>query len=69
MISLDNLEAKAKAAIESPTWHHGLFREAANPNTVLALIRIARAAQLAAKYAEVGDVPAPLLEALKEIAP
>jgi hypothetical protein len=66
VIDLDDLEAKAKAALVI-NFSHQKAVYAYQPETIIALIRVARAAQLAAKYAEAGDVPTHLLEALKEI--
>lgn len=54
MINLDDIEAKAKAALptswpEEATIESMMFHQAISPETVLALVRVARAAQHAIK--------------------
>jgi hypothetical protein len=69
MIRLDDLEAKANAAIPTrlpaeATMESLLFHQAIDPQMVLALIRVVRAAQISADDA---CIHADLYEALKEI--
>ena len=75
MLNLDELEAKAQAAISRTvnnrgTYHYLDWYKDANPATILALIRVARAAQNAVNqgclmHAAEGSIE--LIEALKEI--
>ena len=63
MINLTDLEAKARAAIANVD-----ARMTLQPDEVLALVRIARAAQALIK-ADTGMIYAGLEEALKEVEP
>jgi hypothetical protein len=73
MIRLDDLEAKAKAAIPKrlpaeATLESLLFHQAIEPQTALALIRVVRLAKRAQYAASSSVAMWELNEALKEIA-